>query len=173
MMEKEQRKRHPEKGMHGYFSWEKKKRIAIVILMYGIVLLIYFTGIFRYHTRKNMFTLIAILGILPAAKWTVSMIMALLQKPFSQEAYEATETIAGNLTRGYELCVTAEEGRLALDAVVVCGSARSGRGCCLRQFCCSLHEREPGAVRVHAEAYRKDSEQQWAVRDECSYFSEP
>ena len=68
MMEKEQRKRHPEKGMHGYFSWEKKKRIAIVILMYGIVLLIYFTGIFRYHTRKNMFTLIAILGILPAAR---------------------------------------------------------------------------------------------------------
>ena len=69
-----------------------------------------------------MFTLIAILGILPAAKWTVSMIMALLQKPFSREAYEATETIAGNLVRGYELCVTAEEGRLALDAVVVCGS---------------------------------------------------
>ena len=95
MIEKEQRKRHPEKGMHGYFSWEKKKRIGIVILMYSIVLLIYFTGIFRYHTRKNMFTLIAILGILPAAKWTVSMIMALLQKPFSQEAYEATETITG------------------------------------------------------------------------------
>ena len=47
MMEKEQRKRHPEKGMHGYFSWEKKKRIGIVILMYSIVLLIYFTGIFR------------------------------------------------------------------------------------------------------------------------------
>ena len=35
MMEKEQRKRHPEKGMHGYFSWEKKKRIGIVILMYS------------------------------------------------------------------------------------------------------------------------------------------
>ena len=131
--DRKQKKRHPQKGEHGYFAWEKKKRIAIVALMYGIVLLIYFTGIARYHTRKNAFTLIAILGILPAAKWTVSMIMACIQKPFSEEAYQVTERIAKGLTRGYELCVTAEEGRLALDAVVVTGSqvvayTRANRG---------------------------------------------
>ncbi len=115
------KKGHPKKGDYGYFSWEKKKRIGIVALMYGIVLLIFFTGIGMYHTRNNFLTVVAIVGILPTAKWTVNMIMALLQKPSDPKAYEITEKVAKDLARGYELCVTAEEGRLALDSVVVVG----------------------------------------------------
>ena len=121
-MAETKKSRHPQKGQHGYFAWEKKKRILINIFLYAVILLIYFTGIIRTHTNRNMFSLIAIVGMLPTAKWTVNMIMALLQKPVSQEAYEETEKIAGSLTHGYELCVTAEEGRLALDAVVVAGN---------------------------------------------------
>lgn len=122
------KKRHPAKGEHGYFSWEKRKRAAIVALMYGIVLLIFFTGLYRYHTRKNILTVVAILGVLPAAKWTVNLIMVLLQGKVSQRAYDGTEQAARlaqegeDLTRGYELCVTAEEGRLTLDALVVVGN---------------------------------------------------
>lgn len=114
--------RHPKKGDYGYFSWEKKKRIGIVVLMYAIVLVIFFTGYFMNHTRRNVLSIVAIVGVLPAAKWTVNMIMALLQKPADPKAYEITEKIAGSLTHGYELCVTAEQGRLALDAVVVVGN---------------------------------------------------
>lgn len=121
-MAETKKSRHPQKGEHGYFAWEKIKRILINVFLYAIILLIYMTGIIRTHTNKNMFSLIAILGMLPTARWTVSMIMALIQKPVSQEAYEITEKTAGNLTRGYELCVTAEEGRLALDSLVVVGN---------------------------------------------------
>lgn len=114
--------RHPAKGEFGYYSWEKKKRIAIVAFLFGVDLLIFFSGLAIAHTRRNMFTIVAIVGVLPAAKWTVNMIMALLQKPAPREVYEMTEKIAGGLTHGYELCVTAEEGRLSLDAVVVVGN---------------------------------------------------
>ena len=51
------------------------------------------------------------------------MIMILLQKPVEPNVYEVTEEIAGDLVHGYELCVTAYEGRLSLDAVVVCGNS--------------------------------------------------
>lgn len=120
--EKKKHRRHPQKGDHGYYSYEKKRRAGIVALLYGICLLILFSGIAISHTRRNIFTVIAIVGVLPAAKWTVSLIMALLQKPIDEEAFRLTEQIAGSLVRGYELCVTAEEGRLSLDAVVVCGN---------------------------------------------------
>ncbi len=116
------KKKHPVKGDYGYYSYEKKRRVGIVALMFGLCLVIFLTGIIMTGSRKNMFTLIAILGVLPAAKWAVQMIMVLLQKPIDPKVYEVTEKIAGELTHGYELCVTAYEGRLSLDAVVVCGN---------------------------------------------------
>ena len=120
---KKTKKKHPVKGDYGYYSYEKKRRIAIVAFLFGICLLIFFTGRIMTGTRKNLLTLVAILGVLPAAKWATSMIMILLQKPVDRNVYEVTEQIAGELTHGYELCVTAYEGRLSLDAVVVCGNS--------------------------------------------------
>lgn len=114
---------HPQKGDWGYYRYEKKKRLVINIFLYAICLIIYFTGLIRTGTNKNMFTLIAILGVLPSAKWTTSLIMMLLQKSPSQEIHEVTEKAAGDLVHGYELCVTAYEGRLSLAAVVVCGNS--------------------------------------------------
>ena len=117
------KKTHPVKGSYGYYSYEKKRRVGIVALLFGITLTIFFTGWIMTGTRRNMFTLVAILGVLPAAKWAVQMIMMLLQKPIDPKVVEITEKIAGDLTHGYELCVTAYEGRLSLDAVVVCGNS--------------------------------------------------
>jgi hypothetical protein len=117
-----EKKKHPGKGDYGYYAYEKKKRIGIVCLLFGICLGIYITGLIMTHTNKNMFSLVAILGVLPAAKWATEMIMILLQKDIDPEVYEITEKIAGALTHGYELCITAYEGRLALDAVVICGN---------------------------------------------------
>ena len=116
------KKKHPVKGDYGYYAYEKKRRVAVVAFLFGLCLLIFFTGFFMTGTRTNLFTLIAILGVLPAAKWAVQMIMILLQKPIDPKIVEMTEEIAGELTHGYELCVTAYEGRLSLDAVVVCGN---------------------------------------------------
>ena len=116
------KKNHPVKGDYGYYSYEKKRRVAIVAFLFGLCLVIFFTGYIMTGTRKNMFTLIAILGVLPSARWAVSMIMVLLQKNTDPKVVEITEETAGELTHGYELCVTAYEGRLPLDAVVVCGN---------------------------------------------------
>jgi hypothetical protein len=122
-LEKEKKKKkHPVKGDYGYYAYEKKRRVAIVAFLFGLSLLIFFTGLIMTGTRKNLFTLVAILGVLPAAKWAVQMVMILLQKNIDPRVVEVTEQIAGDLTHGYELCVTAYEGRLPLDAVVVCGN---------------------------------------------------
>lgn len=111
-----------KKGSAGYVSYEKKKRTIITAVMFAIPLVIFFTGLIQTGTRLNLFTLVAVLGMLPAARSAVGWIMILLQKSASPQAVSGTEERAGELVRGYELMVTAYEGRLPLDALVVCGN---------------------------------------------------
>lgn len=110
------------KGNPGYVRYEQKKRTIITIIMFGISLLIFFTGLIRTGTRKNWFTLIAILGVLPAAKCAVNMIMILMQRPAEKEIVELTREKAGELITSFEMTVTAYEGSMPLDALVVCGN---------------------------------------------------
>lgn len=110
------------KGNQGYTKYEQKKRTILTIVMFGISLLLFFTGLIQTGTRKNWFTLIAILGVLPAAKCAVNMIMIWTQKPTDQKLIELTKEKAGDLPTSFEMTITAYEGRMPLDAMVVCGN---------------------------------------------------
>lgn len=110
------------KGTAGYIRYEKIRRTIITAVMFGIPLMIYFTGLAITHTRKNLFTLVAILGILPAAKLAVNWIMILLQKPAQEETVRETQAQAKGLVQAYELTVTAYEGSMPLEAAVICGN---------------------------------------------------
>ena len=110
-----------EKGNYGYIKYEKAKRTLITAIMFAIPLIIFFTGLQQTGTRKNLFTLVAILGILPAAKVAVGWIMMMMQKSGDKNAVEETEKRVGELTRAYELVVSAYEGTMPLDALVICG----------------------------------------------------
>ena len=75
-----------------------------------------------HHTRNNILTVVAMVGVIPAARFAVSWIMIMTQQSASEEIYRLTEENAANLTRAYELTVTAYEGRMPLEAVVICGN---------------------------------------------------
>ncbi len=115
------------KGSSGYIRYEKVKRALIALLMFAIPLTIFFTGWITTGTRKNLLTVVAILGVIPAARFAVSWIMIMLQKEAPSYVVEHTGKAAGDLVHAYELTVTAYEGRMPLDAVVV----RSGSVVCL------------------------------------------
>ena len=110
------------KGNPGYIRYEQKKRTLITILLFRISLLVFFTGLIQTGTRKNLFTLVAILGVLPAAKAAVNMIMVLLQKPADPDLVEETKKRAAGLVTSFEMTVTAYEGSMPIDALVVCGN---------------------------------------------------
>lgn len=119
-------KRTP-KGSRGYVRYEKVKRALIALLMFAIPLIIFFTGLIMSGTRKNLLTVVAILGVIPAARFAVSWIMIMLAPETPAGVEEQTETLAGDCVRAYELTVTAYEGRMPLDALVI----RSGSVACL------------------------------------------
>lgn len=85
----------PQKGEYGYHAYQKKRKLLFSILSMFAVLVIYLTGIFLYHTNKSIYTVIAILAVLPAARILVSYIVLF---PFSfshSEEYQKLAELAG------------------------------------------------------------------------------
>lgn len=111
-----------KKGTAGYIRYEKIKRLIITIIMFAIPISMYYIALYVTGSNKNIVTIMAVLGILPAAKFAVSCIMIMMLKDAPEEVIRITEEAAGNLVHGYELAVTAYEGKIPLDAVVVCGN---------------------------------------------------
>ena len=110
------------KGQVGYVKYEKVKRFLITFIMFAIPVGIYISAYKITGTNKNILTIVAILGFIPAARFAVSFIMIMLQKDADPAIVEITERVASALVHGYELTVTAYEGRMPLDAVVICGN---------------------------------------------------
>ncbi|MCD7955834.1 MAG: hypothetical protein LUG93_08840 [Lachnospiraceae bacterium] len=109
------------KGNWGYIKYEKKKRFLITFFMFLLPLGIYIIGYLTVKSRLNLFTVIAILGCLPACRSAVGLIMMLMQKPMPAERYEEVKKAAGSLVTGYELIITAYEHTSLVEAAVVCG----------------------------------------------------
>lgn len=109
------------KGTFGYIRYQKKKRIIVTIIMFAIPLLIYFTGYFQTHTRKNLFTFVAILGCLPASKSAVGMILICLQKPMEKALYDKILPHVHDLTVVYDTVVSAYEKNTQLPCIVISG----------------------------------------------------
>ena len=110
-----------EKGSYGYIPYQKKKRLLVTFCLFLIPLVIFATGYIQTKTRLNLFTVVAILGCLPACKSLVGLIMIFMQKPMGEKEHERASLAAGSLTAGYGLAVTAYEHTTLLQAVVIRG----------------------------------------------------
>lgn len=110
------------KGQYGYFKNEKKRRLIITLILFVVPLLIFFTGLIHFEKRENLFTVIAVVGCLPACKSLVGLIMACMQKSLEKSEYEKIRSKAGDLTMLYELYITSNEKNGYVDAFAVCGN---------------------------------------------------
>lgn len=109
------------KGDLGYIKAQKKKRTWMTVGLFALPLAIFFTGLWQTGTRLNLFTFVAIMGCLPAARCAVGMVMILIQKPVEETFYRDMEKRAGNLARAYELVISAYEKNTPIDGLVICG----------------------------------------------------
>ncbi len=109
-----------EKGGYGYFSWEKKRRAAATLIMFLLPVAFSVTGYIQTGTRKNLFTLVAVLGSLPACKALVGWLVMLPRKSMGRECYESILGHAGDLPMVYDLYFTTYERNIQVDAMAVC-----------------------------------------------------
>lgn len=126
MKNAKEKKKRIRKGDFGYFSKEKKKRFLITLIMFAVPLFIFFSSWAYFDTRKTIWTVIAVVGCLPACKSMVSLIMILLRHPMDKELYEKIRQHQGELTMSYEMYMTFYEKSAYIDAFAICGNTVVG-----------------------------------------------
>lgn len=126
MKNAKEKKKRIRKGDFGYFSKEKKKRFLITLIMFAVPLFIFFSSWAYFDTRKTIWTVIAVVGCLPACKSMVGLIMILLRHPMDGELYEKIRQHQGELTMSYEMYMTFYEKSAYIDAVAICGNTVVG-----------------------------------------------
>ena len=114
------------KGDFGYLSSEKKRRILITSILFAVPLLIFFTALLYFHTRLTIWTVIAVVGCLPACKSLVSLIMIFRARQVETSVYRRIHEHAGELTMSYEMYMTFYEKSANIDAFAICGNTVVG-----------------------------------------------
>ena len=109
------------KGEFLYFQKKKKVEIAKTVIMFGLSAALYLAGYIATGSNKNYLTIFAILGILPASKSTVSMIMYLKAKGCSAKVHEALVEKIGEDTGAYNLYFTSYDKNFDMSHVFAKG----------------------------------------------------
>lgn len=114
------------KGQYGYLSYQKRMVILRTILLFAISFAILIIGICTTKTKSNALTIIAILGMLPASKSAVNMIMFLRFHDGDRTLYDRTQALVQNLPMDYDLVFTMPDKsyqvqQIACNANTICG----------------------------------------------------
>lgn len=119
-----------EKGQPGYIRAQKTKYLIWTIGEFAIVIAVFVLGYMQTKTRANLFTVVAIVGCLPAAKMLVEFITMAPYKSIDSEKYQEIEEKADLITTAYDMVITSSEKVMPVDVIaisghVVCGYASS------------------------------------------------
>lgn len=124
------------KGQYGYMAIQRRNVILLTILFYAISFALFIIGYITTGSKKNLLTIVAVLGLLPSSKSAVRMIMFLKAPRFSREIAERigayvhamsdsstnhndTSSSANPVDMVYELVLTAYEGTYPVTCIAV------------------------------------------------------
>lgn len=107
------------KGKAGYLA-EKKKRLGLQALAeFAVVALILIIGYVITKTRLNIFTVVAIVGCLPAARVLVEFIAMFPYKSIEGKVQREIDEKGALLTRAYDMVITDGEHIMPVSAVAI------------------------------------------------------
>lgn len=110
------------KGNFGYIAYQRKAALLRTILFFALSLAIYGIGIYSTGSNKNLLTVVAVLGLLPACKSAVNVIMFFRASGCSDEAKEAIENFDASLGGLYDIYLTSYQKNYPLSHLVVKGN---------------------------------------------------
>ncbi len=114
------------KGEYGYINNQRKKVIIRTIFMFGISLALFLIGIWSTGDKKNLLTVVAVLGCLPASKSAVNMIMFLRAKGCSEGVKERIEKSCKSLPQLFDMLFTSYEKNYRISHMIVKGKVVCG-----------------------------------------------
>lgn len=112
-----------QKGEYGYHHQQTIKVAAGAAVLYIAALAIYFTARRILGSNQNLFTILAVVLLLPAAKITVNLIMLLRAGECPAEVHAQIEEHTGQLDNAYNLYCTTEKSNYNLCHFTVGGKS--------------------------------------------------
>ncbi len=119
------------KGEYGYLSYRRKIESIKTFLYFLIPLALFFAGLITTKTEKNLLTLVAVLGILPASKNAVLLIMYLKSHGCSEADHtiitstvsKVEETVGKDMMLLEDMIFTTQDVTFEVPAMILyCGS---------------------------------------------------
>ncbi len=117
---------HAEKGSYGYTDAHKKRQIRKTVLLFLLPIAIFLTGYFTTGSRENYFTIVAVVGSLPACKELVNVILFAKRRSMPRNLYEEIASHAEGMETAYELVLTTYEASYSIPALVIAGNRVAG-----------------------------------------------
>ncbi|MBQ8597455.1 MAG: hypothetical protein IJ409_06675 [Lachnospiraceae bacterium] len=114
------------KGNFGYLSAKRTQVIIRTVIFFAISAALYIAGYVTTGSNKNLLTIVAVLGLLPASKSLVNMIMLIRATGCSNEAREAVEPLEGRLIGMYDMYFTSYKMNFAISHMIVEGKVILG-----------------------------------------------
>lgn len=94
--------------------------------MYGISLALYIAGYLTTHSNKNLLTIVAVLGCLPASKSAVNMIMFIRAKGCSEDTYNKIIKKSADLCQRFDLYLTSYQKNFQISHIIMKGHTMVG-----------------------------------------------
>lgn len=120
------KKQKTKKGDYGYLKHQRKLEIAKTAVLFCLSLAVYLSGLLTTGTNKNLLTIVAVLGCLPASRSAVGMIMFLRAKGCSEELHERILPHAQGLPQLYDVVLTSYDATFELVHLVFKGNSLIG-----------------------------------------------
>ncbi|MFI3177289.1 MAG: hypothetical protein R3Y67_07355 [Eubacteriales bacterium] len=105
------------RGNYGYYKYKRIQVLLRTIILFVLALSLYFFGRYHLDTVQSVYTVIAVLGLLPASKSAVSTIMHFRAKECKQEVYEQVAAIQSSFPVLYSLYITMYQHSTTLDCI--------------------------------------------------------
>jgi glucan phosphoethanolaminetransferase (alkaline phosphatase superfamily) len=80
-----------EKGEFGYLAYKKSRNMIKTIIAFAVVLVIFIIGFIIWKSKNNYLTMLAVVLVLPAAKFAVSYFVLIPHKNCDEELKSAIE----------------------------------------------------------------------------------
>ncbi len=112
-----------EKGDWGYIDYRKKINLIIMLAAFAVVIGIFILGIILNGNRNNVFTVAAVVLVLPAAKFAVAYFVVAPHKSAGEALKNKLEKEAGGLCVCFDCIMSNKKKPICAQAVVVTDSA--------------------------------------------------
>ena len=108
-----------EKGNQGYIASRKKIDLIWLLVFVILGIAIFLAGYFITHTRANIFTVLAVLFVLPGAKRIVALFVMLPRNGVDRERYERVRGAVGEGKLYTDFVFTSTEKIMHLDFLLI------------------------------------------------------